>query len=83
MIIGIIIVVIIYIAINRKTDEDNKKSSFIGEAAFILYSLILIGVLTLMGGESTVGISLNNPILWFVLLLSLVDMALRHRKINA
>ncbi|KON67612.1 hypothetical protein AKG34_01245 [Peribacillus butanolivorans] len=83
MTIGIIAVVIIYLVINRKTDEDNEKNSFIGEAAFILYTLVLIGVLTLMGGKSTVGISLNNPILWFVLLLTIVDMTLRYRKINA
>ncbi|MGE7067999.1 hypothetical protein [Peribacillus butanolivorans] len=83
MTIGIIAVVIIYMVINRKTDEDNEKNSFIGEAAFILYTLVLIGVLTLMGGKSTVGISFNNPILWFVLLLTIVDMTLRYRKINA
>lgn len=44
---------------------------------------MLIGVLTLMGGKSTVGISLNNPILWFVLLLTIFEMTLRYRKINA
>jgi len=36
-----------------------------------------------MGGKSTVGISLNNPMLWFVLLLTIVDMTVRYRKMNA
>ncbi|MDM5358462.1 hypothetical protein [Peribacillus sp. ACCC06369] len=78
---GIISVAIIYIVLNRKTEKECEHSLIV-EAVFIFYTLVLIGVLTLMGGESTVGISLKNPILWFVLLLTIVDMTLRYRKIN-
>ncbi|MES1040848.1 hypothetical protein [Peribacillus simplex] len=80
--IGIISLAFIYIVINRGNTKESE-SSLILEAVFIFYTLVLIGVLTLMGGESIVGISLKTPILWIVLVLTLVDMTLRYRKINA
>ncbi|MGE7763022.1 hypothetical protein [Peribacillus sp. NPDC097895] len=78
--IGMISLAIVYIVINQKTEKNCETNSLIGEAAFIFYMFVLIGVLTLMGGKSTVGISLNNPILWFVLLLTIVDMTVRYRR---
>lgn len=80
--IGVVSLAVVYIVINRKTEKD-CENSLIGEAVLIFYMLVLIGVLTVMGGKSTVGISLNNPMLWFVLLLTIVDMTVRYRKMNA
>ncbi|WHY58836.1 hypothetical protein [Peribacillus simplex] len=80
--IGMISLAVVYIIINRKTEKD-CENALIGEAVFIFYMLVLIGLLTVMGGKSTVGISLNNPMLWFVLLLTIVDMTVRYRKMNA
>ncbi|MED3785966.1 hypothetical protein P4576_01700 [Peribacillus frigoritolerans] len=77
--IGMISLAVVYIVINRKTEKD-CENALIGEAVFIFYMLVLIGLLTVMGGKSTVGISLNNPMLWFVLLLTIVDMTVRYRK---
>ncbi|MFD1205456.1 MULTISPECIES: hypothetical protein [Sporosarcina] len=38
-----------------------------------LYLLSLIIVLTLLGGKSVVGITLKSPILWIVVLISIVE----------
>ncbi|MFS0763546.1 hypothetical protein [Peribacillus phoenicis] len=80
--IGIISLALIYIVINRGNAKESENSLIL-EAVFIFYTLVLLVVLTLMGGKSNVGISLKNPILWFVLLLTIADMTLRYRKFNA
>ncbi|MGG0788914.1 hypothetical protein [Peribacillus simplex] len=49
------------------TDHDVRIKA---QLFYTMYLLSLVGVLTALGGRSTIGISLNDLFLWIVLLLS-------------
>ncbi|WP_373921293.1 hypothetical protein [Peribacillus muralis] len=62
---------------NRHADD---RAKFKEQVISILYLLFLIGLLTALGGKSSVGISFNNAFLWVVLLLSVFPIYSNWRK---
>lgn len=78
----IIALVVINSVIHRNNANRNEKTSLISEVILVSYILILISVLTILGGKSSTGISFNNAMFWFVLLLSIIDMISRHNKLK-
>ncbi|MGG4267230.1 hypothetical protein [Peribacillus simplex] len=52
---------------NSHTDHDARIKE---QLIYTLYLLSLVGVLTALGGRSTIGISFNDVFLWIVLLLT-------------
>lgn len=78
----IIALVVINSVIHRNNANRNEKTSLISEVILVSYILILISLLTILGGESSTGISFNNAVFWFVLLLSIIDMISRYKKLK-
>ncbi|PEO46249.1 hypothetical protein CN563_14900 [Bacillus sp. AFS026049] len=61
----------LFLSILFKKDRHADHGAKFKEQLFsTLYLLSLVGMLTALGGRSTIGISLNNVFLWIVLLLS-------------
>ncbi|WP_057913130.1 hypothetical protein [Peribacillus muralis] len=61
-----------YLSLLLKRDRHaNHRAKFKEQILSILYLLFLIGMLTALGGKSSVGLSFNNAFLWVVLLLSI------------
>ncbi len=61
----------LFLSILFKKDRHADHGPKFKEQLFsTLYLLSLVGMLTALGGRSTIGISLNNVFLWIVLLLS-------------
>jgi hypothetical protein len=48
----------------------------------MLYLLSLVVVFTVLGGVSQVGISLNSPILWIVIVISIYEIYAQNKKVK-
>lgn len=67
--------------LNRKNSVD-IKTALKEQVLFTFYVLFLIGLFTILGGESSVGISFSNGIFWLVLFISLIEMFMEWKKVN-
>lgn len=78
LIIGIFIgLVIVSIFVERKKETTSSLWwRFVG----IVYITVLIFVFTLLGGESTVGLSFSSGWLWVVIGISLIDILVDWNK---
>lgn len=54
----------------KKDGHANHDARIKAQLFYTLYLLSLVGLLTALGGRSTIGISFNDVFLWIVLLLS-------------
>ncbi|KYG33381.1 hypothetical protein AZF04_16845 [Alkalihalobacillus trypoxylicola] len=54
----------------KKNNVEKKKGSTVIYSSLYLFILLLI--LTGLGGQSTVGIGLENPIIWFLIILPIM-----------
>ncbi|MCM3709469.1 hypothetical protein [Sporosarcina luteola] len=68
--------------INRFQEDSFPKSDLLWQVMLTSYLLLLIIGFTLLGGESQVGISLSNPFLWIVLLITFFDIAKQYKKMK-
>lgn len=59
------------IAVNK---EDNKRLEAKWMLVSTVYIIVLLFVLPMLGGESTMGISLDNPFVWLLLGVTVVQM---------
>ncbi|MET1180376.1 hypothetical protein ABG775_20785 [Peribacillus simplex] len=69
VLLGIMIVLFLSVQFKKDGHADHEmriKAQFF----YTLYLLSLVGLLTALGGRSTIGISFNDVFLWIVLLLS-------------
>lgn len=68
--IGLIIVSLIF---ERKKEVNNSKT-LKWQIFIVVYIIALMVLFSLLGGESTVGISFSNPLFWIVLGIALLDI---------
>jgi hypothetical protein len=68
--------------LNRKSSVD-IKAAFKEQVLFTFYALFLIGLFTILGGKSSVGISFSNGIFWLVLFVSLIETSMVWKKVNS
>lgn len=78
----LLLTIIIGIFMNYLQKEVSSKSTLSWQVTTILYLLALISILTLLGGTSQVGISLSNPVLWIVLLISVFELVREYKKVK-
>ncbi|MCP2035298.1 L-asparagine transporter-like permease [Planomicrobium sp. HSC-17F08] len=74
---------VIFICISVMGNKEKEESRTFKWTLFSsLYLMFLIVALSLLGGQSTSGISLDNPIVWILLLVSLLQIInqLKHRQ---
>lgn len=68
--------------INRLQKVPSPKSDLLWQTILSSYLLLLIIAFTLLGGASQVGISLSNPVLWIVLLITFFDISKQYKKMK-
>lgn len=64
-------------AAKRKKDEKSQALWMLGSTFYLLALLI---VLPLLGGTSSMGISLSNPFIWLLLAITAVQIYLKMSK---
>jgi len=60
--------------------EKSTKEIPTRQIVFLVYTLALIIVFTAMGGTSQVGISLDSPALWIVVVISVIQIQRQWKK---
>ena len=69
-------------AINKNKQPSPEKDSFKSQLFVLLYVLILMFVLNLAGGESSVGFTFENRILWIVVFIALVQLGIQWKRMR-
>lgn len=81
-IILMILIVFSYILGKKQNSESGLKELFIFQLITPIYIFILVIVLTLLGGESTTIISLNDIFFWIIIIISLAEAYSTFKKIK-
>ncbi|MDX8046619.1 hypothetical protein SH601_11560 [Gracilibacillus sp. S3-1-1] len=77
----VIALIVINVIFNKNIEHTyNEKKSLKSNLLLTGYFIVLMVVLTLLGGKSVTGISLDNGILWMLILFSVVNTILRWRR---
>ncbi|MFC4411788.1 hypothetical protein ACFOZY_15465 [Chungangia koreensis] len=74
-------ILIISFFVNRRYEE-SAKQLLIRHVVVLVYSLLLLSIFTLIGGSSQVGISLDNPALWIVVVIGILQINRQRKKLN-
>lgn len=72
-------IVIFSIFIERKTNTNNSLK---WQLFIVIYITALMGVFSLMGGKSVVGLSLTNKFVWIVIIISLMEMFFKWKNLD-
>ena len=81
IILMLVILLIGYFA-NRVLKDESPKFNLWCQVGFTSYLLALLVVLTLLDGASQVGISLSNPIVWILLVITYYDSGKEYKKLK-
>ena len=77
LLIGLLLVGMLFEWKIRVDDKDALK----WQVYITTYILYLMGLFTVLGGKSTVGMSFNNGFFWLVLLISLLKIISQWKKV--
>ncbi|WP_166000555.1 hypothetical protein [Bacillus sp. Cs-700] len=69
-------------AFNKNKHPTPEKESFRAQLLVLLYVFILMFVLNLAGGESTVGLSFENRIFWIVVIIALIQLGVQWKRMR-
>ena len=64
-----------------KNSGTTERNSFILQIFIVVYVLMLLLVLNAVGGESTLGISLNEPFLWVAVFITIVQLGFQWKRV--
>lgn len=64
-------------------EEDNERHTLNWLIISTGYIVLLMLVLSFLGGNSSTGITFSNPIIWVLLVIVLIDIFAKQRKIKA
>lgn len=78
----ILLTLIIVSIIVGKAKGRTNKASLKWQLVTTLYIIFLVGLFTILGGESAVGISFTNRVFWVVFAVWLIDIIFRWRREN-
>lgn len=81
--IWIIIMLYLIPIIFKRFRSSNTLENIVGQILSLIYLFSLMLLLTILGGESTSGIGLNNIGIWIALALSIGEIYSRKRKLNS
>ncbi|MCM3636265.1 hypothetical protein M3152_00935 [Sporosarcina luteola] len=82
LLIGLILIFLFSGFFINRFQKASLKSDLLWQVILTSYLLLLLIAYTLLGGESQVGISLSNPFLWIVLLITFFDIAKQYKKMK-
>ncbi|MHA6252674.1 hypothetical protein [Oceanobacillus sp. CAU 1775] len=72
-------IIVLGVAISKLKGLSNKTTLKL-QLVTTLYILFLVVLFTVLGGKSTVGLSLTNEIFWIVFVIWLVDIYIRWKR---
>ncbi len=76
----LIIVIVLLFTKSKNWNRRENPTVYKWQLFFILYTILLIGVLTLLGGTSKVGIAFDNPFFWGIMGIAILEMIYSVRK---
>lgn len=83
MLLGLILLTfLIGIFMSHFHKSDSSRITLIWQVVSLAYVFALILIFTFVGGVSQVGLSLSDPFLWIVFLISIFDIVKGYKKIK-
>lgn len=76
----LIVVLVLFSLLFKRYKNSNNIEIFKWQLFTTVYILLLIVFLTILGGQSTCGISFENIFFWIVLFLSCLEMFIQFKK---
>ena len=83
ILVGLLIIIVVFSIFSNRFQKDNSRIILLWQMVSMLYLLSLVVVFTVLGGISQVGISLNNPVLWIVIVISIYEIYEQNKKVKA
>lgn len=78
--IGVLVCMVIFSTFFER--RNNTSNSLKWQLFILLYITTLMGVFSLMGGKSTVGLSLTNKFIWIVIIISFIEMFFEWKRVD-
>ncbi|MDF2067465.1 hypothetical protein [Bacillus sp. Cr_A10] len=78
----IIVIVIISIFTRNKNQKKDSKTILRFQTLLFIYLVGLIVLFTILGGTSQIGLNLQNPVLWVVIVISILGILKQRQKVR-
>jgi uncharacterized SAM-binding protein YcdF (DUF218 family) len=82
VLIALILGLFLFSLMFKKYRDINNKEILKWQIFSTIYILFLMGLFTILGGQSSSGIDFDNGFLWIVFLISLFEMYLQWKKVK-
>ena len=82
LVVALLIIIVIFSILSNRFQKDNSRLILLWQLVSMLYLFLLVVAFTVLGGISQVGISLNNPVLWVVILISIYEIYEQSKKVK-
>lgn len=78
----LILLVIALTLTNVFSPKTETKSTVVRKVLFLVYWVSLSVILYALGGVSTMNISIANPVIWLIMVISIVDIRREWKKLQ-
>ncbi|MDQ0271740.1 hypothetical protein J2S17_003628 [Cytobacillus purgationiresistens] len=82
VLVALILGLFLFSLLFKKYRDTNNKEILKWEILSTIYILFLMGLFTILGGQSSSGISFDNGFLWIVLMISLFEIFSQWKKVK-
>ncbi|MER2060645.1 MAG: hypothetical protein ABTA16_17640 [Niallia sp.] len=82
LVVALLIIIVIFSVLSNRFQKDNSRLILLWQLVSMLYLFLLVVAFTVLGGISQVGISLNSPVLWVVILISIYEIYEQSKKVK-
>jgi len=82
LVVALLIIIVIFSILSNRFQKDNSRLILLWQLVSMLYLFLLVVAFTVLGGISQVGISLNNPVLWIIILISIYEIYEQSKKVK-
>lgn len=82
LVVALLIIIVIFSILSNRFQKDNSRLILLWQLVSMLYLFLLVVAFTVLGGISQVGISINNPVLWVVILISIYEIYEQSKKVK-
>ncbi|WP_144512159.1 hypothetical protein [Bacillus sp. FJAT-22090] len=82
LVLALLIVIVIFSILSNRFQKDNQRITLLWQMVSTLYLFLLVVASTVLGGNSQIGISLKNPVLWIVIVISIYEIYEQNKKVK-
>lgn len=82
LVVAVLIIIVIFSILSNRFQKGNSRLILLWQLVSMLYLFLLVVAFTILGGISQVGISLNNQVLWVVILISIYEIYEQSKKVK-